>query len=808
MFKRFQQKSIKRSLILGIAGVHAVLMTIFVFDLVQREQAFLLDKSQEATIGISRTLSVNSINGVLTNDLAGLEEIITAQSMHPNFNFGLFLDKSGKILAYHNTEETKRNPVGHFHPLDQLPPPNSSMDVVTFFDNIDVIDVANPIYVNDQHIGWTRIQHSRSHIADSLEYLTYEGLAYTLFAILIGTIFAWFMGHQLTRSIDQLVIATQKIRSGKRSISLNLNRQDELQILADNFQSMILELETKESELFAEKERAEITLKSIGDGVITTDREGRIGYINPVSEHLLGWSNQSAQGQPIQNIFKIYNELTMEPAINPALQAMETRKTLTLANHTVLINRSGESISIEDSGAPIIDRQGSIIGSVLVFHDATEARKLRTKLTWQATHDPLTELYNRAAFENYLEEAIDECSHTSHTQHTLLYIDLDQFKLVNDTAGHHAGDELLKQVSIRIKEQIREADLLARIGGDEFTILLKNCHIEDATIVAENIRREVYELRFMWDEKVFHVGTSIGVARIQGVTSKSTVMSQADIACYLAKEHGRNRIHFYNEKDSAAESTYSQFNWVERIKHAIEEEAFILYAQALIPLQHKQPHKSFEILVRLQDEQGQIILPDQFLPAAERFNLMGKLDAYIVEHAINWLKTHSQSINLLNINISGQSLQSDEFNNRLLALLAKNENINQKICFEITETTAITHMSSCINFLNNIKSHGCHLALDDFGSGFASFSWLKTLPVDFVKIDGAFILDVLTDNVDAAMVKALHQVSQEMHIQSIAEFVENQEVSDWLQEVGIDFAQGYHYSKPRPIDKIFTSTTI
>ncbi len=339
-------------------------MSILIFDLVHREQAFLLSESKDAAVGITKTLAVNSINGVLSHDLIGLEEIMSAQSLQPNFKFGLILDKNGQVLAYHNAQSALERAQGKYISIDALPTPNSPTDFVVFFDDTEVIDTASPIYVNGEHIGWVRVQNSRQKIADRLQYLTYEGLLYALFAILVGIMFAWFMGRQLTRDIYKLIDTTQRVGAGERSISLDLKRQDELQTLAENFQSMLSSLNNKESELFTEKERAEVTLKSIGDGVITTNRAGEITYLNPVSEHLTGWSNQRATGQPIPIVFKIYNETTMEPANNPALKSMETGQIIALENHTILINHAGESISIEDSGAPIIDRQGQIIGSV------------------------------------------------------------------------------------------------------------------------------------------------------------------------------------------------------------------------------------------------------------------------------------------------------------------------------------------------------------------------------------------------------------------------------------------------------------
>jgi diguanylate cyclase (GGDEF)-like protein len=500
-------------------------------------------------------------------------------------------------------------------------------------------------------------------------------------------------------------------------------------------------------------------------------------------------------------IAKIYREHSMEPAINPALKSMETGKIIGLANHTILINHSGEQISIENSGAPIIDAHGHIIGSVLVFHDATEARQLQKRLTWQAQHDSLTGLKNRQAFENKLDQLIEQSLADEHQQHSLVYIDLDQFKVVNDTAGHYAGDQLLKQIGIILQQQVQESDLLARLGGDEFAILLENCPPEEAENIAEKARRSIDEYRFTWENRVFDIGTSIGIAGIHGTSSKASVMSQADMACYLAKDRGRNRIHVYREDDQILAREFSQLDWVNKIKQAIADERFVLYAQEIVPLQHTRDQKAYEILVRLKTQNGEIISPDQFLPAAERFNLMAALDAYIVTHAVRWLEQNSRQIELLNINISGQSLDSTHFNTTLLNLLKQHPQLNQKLCFEITETEAITHMSASLSFLNSIKSYGCKLALDDFGSGFSSFSWLKTLPVDFVKIDGSFVLDVLNDKVDAAMVRAIHQISQEMQIQSIAEFVENQQVADWLQKIGIDYAQGYHFHKPTPIER-------
>jgi len=802
MLKKLYTHSIKRKLILGIAGLHAVLMTIFVVDLVHRQQSFLMQESHVSTSGIAKTLAANSTPWVLSNDLIGLEEIIRSQDQQSNFKYAMITDFNGKILAYHHTNSNKKDLIGKSIKTEPLDLALKNKQLAIFNENETSIDVAAPIIVNDSVIGWARIHMARDNIYESIRVISIEGVLYTLFAILIGSIFAWRMGSGLTKGIYELINTTQRVRAGERKITLSLKRKDELQVLSDNFEAMLINLSDNEQELYAEKERLEVTLMSIGDGVITTDRDGLITYLNPVAEHLTGWSSHAAQGFHIEKIFKIYHELNMEVAENPALKSMENQKITGLPNHTVLINRAGEKISIEDSGAPIVNKSGEIIGAVLVFHDATEARQLRKRLTWQAQHDALTQLPNRQAFEAKLDELISKNINVPQNQHGLIYIDLDQFKIVNDTVGHAAGDELLKQISTILQQQVRDSDLLARIGGDEFAIVLENCSTANAEQIAEKVRQAVQNHRFTWNDRVFDIGTSIGIAQMKGLINKANVMSQADVACYIAKEQGRNRVHTFKDDDQALAKEFNNLDWANRIKRALEDEQFVLYAQKITPLQHTEERDTYEVLIRLQPPEGDLIFPDQFLPAAERFNLMGELDIYIVKCAYEWLKLNFNNVKLLNINISGQSLDDQKFNDALLALLELDTKINQKICFEITETTAITHMSASISFLNSIKNHGCSLALDDFGSGFSSFGWLKNLPVDYVKIDGTFVLDVLSDSVDAAMVRAIHSISEEMNIKTIAEFVENQAVSDWLKETGIDYAQGYHFSKPSPLKNI------
>ncbi|QKI88517.1 EAL domain-containing protein [Thiomicrorhabdus xiamenensis] len=802
-----QIKSIKNKLILSIALIHAVLMTLFIFDLVQRQMTFLEKESRVTAIGIAKTLATNSVPWMLSNDLAGLAEITDAQAQQANINFVMLINTEGKILAYHNNRSPQHHEtsIGRFLELPKHDPFNMKKSVHTYFDDDNAVDVAIPIWKEDTQLGWARVQLSRLNTTNSIEFITREGLFYALIAILSGTVMAWLMGHNLTRRIYRLIETTKRIREGERNLPINTQGNDELSVLAKNFSSMLQQLEKNENALFEEKERAEITLKSIGDAVVVIDENGNIGYMNPAAEQITAWECEDALNKPITEVMQLFNESTKKPVTNPALRALEYNKVVGISKETILINRLGDTISLVDSAAPIIDRNSHIIGAIMVFHDATEERSLQQRLSWQANHDTLTELYNRSAFESELERLIQLSASDKHSKQSLLYLDLDQFKIINDTVGHTAGDLLLKQLAMILEQTIQSRGFLSRLGGDEFAVLMSDCDTDSAVHLAEEIRRSIANHRLFWEGKSFQVGCSIGIAAIHGNLSKTTILSRADIACYLAKDKGRNRIEVYQENDNSLAQDQHIIDWVNRIKHGLDTQQFLLYAQKITNLQSPEQYgeSHYEILVRMRDEDGQIITPNHFLPAAERFDLMSQLDLYIAEKAIQWLKRYSAKIELLNINISGQSLGQQSFTDELLALLESNIGNNHKICFEITETVAISQMNNTIEFLNTVKEFGCKLALDDFGSGFASFTWLKNLPIDFVKIDGDFIRDVLNDPVDAAMVRTIRDISEIMQIQSVAEFVENQEICDWLRETGIHYAQGYYFDKPKPIEQVF-----
>jgi diguanylate cyclase (GGDEF)-like protein/PAS domain S-box-containing protein len=570
-----------------------------------------------------------------------------------------------------------------------------------------------------------------------------------------------------------------------------------------------------EQSLFQQKELAQVTLNSIGDAVITTDACGLIQMLNPVAEGLTGWSHQEAQGLPVADVFKIVNEITREPVENPIVEVLQTGCIVGLANHTVLIARDGREIAIADSAAPIRSSDGQIFGAVMVFHDVSDMRSLTQELSWQASHDPLTNLVNRREFEQRLGQAVSSAK-SYPQQHALCYLDLDQFKIVNDTCGHNAGDELLRQITVLLKKEIRKTDTLARLGGDEFGLLLDLCPLEQAEQIANTIREQVQAFRFTWNNKVFAIGVSIGLVVIDAKTeSVAEALSIADTACYAAKNNGRNRVQVYQADDINLAQHQSEMQWVGRIVQALEENRFCLYYQSITRLtQPPLDGEHYEVLLRLKDETGQLVLPMAFIPAAERYHLMHLIDRWTIATLFAQQGQHYREIwqlcqqkricqcsYLYAINLSGASLNDEQFIKFLHEQFALHQIPPHLICFEITETVAITNLAKAAQFIRELRNLGCRFALDDFGSGMSSFAYLKNLPVDYIKIDGGFIKNILDDPVSLVIVEAINQIGQAMGIQTIAEFVENSEILDKIKELGVNYVQGYGIAPPRPFIK-------
>ncbi|RWU17751.1 PAS domain S-box protein [Pseudomonas alkylphenolica] len=555
------------------------------------------------------------------------------------------------------------------------------------------------------------------------------------------------------------------------------------------------------SALQVEKERAQITLESIGDGVITTDVDGCIAYMNPAAEQLTHWHASQAHGLPLAALFSLLDEnaekdnLTLiEHILGGGLKGG--------SEHTKLIQRlDGSTVSVTLVGAPIM-ADGQVSGVVLVLHDMTQERQYIANLSWQATHDALTGLANRREFEYRLEQAINTLARKP-ARHALMFLDLDQFKLVNDTCGHAAGDELLRHICAVLQAGLREGDTLARLGGDEFGVLLENCPPEQAERIAESLRQAVQSLHFVWKARPFMTTVSIGLVHVaQLPTTLEASLRAADMACYMAKEKGRNRVQVYHADDSELSIRFGEMAWIQRLHVALEENRFCLYAQEIAALGPDDGPGHIEILLRLHDENGRIILPDSFIPAAERYGLMTALDRWVVRSVFMVIRQglderRDGPLAMCAINLSGSSIGDDKFLEYLKRLFGEFAIPPQMICFEITETSAIANLGSAIRFINELKALGCRFSLDDFCAGMSSFAYLKHLPVDFLKIDGSFVKDMLDDPVNRAMVEVINHIGHVMGKRTIAEFVETPLIEQALQEIGVDYAQGYLIERPQ-----------
>jgi len=468
------------------------------------------------------------------------------------------------------------------------------------------------------------------------------------------------------------------------------------------------------------------------------------------------------------------------------------------------LSRNGTTVTLQNSVRVISWEGEPAIQSTVM--DVTEARSLSEQLSYQASHDPLTGLINRSAFEQRLQHLLDQ-TQTENTEHVLCYLDLDQFKVINDSCGHTAGDELLRQLGEVLQQQVRGPDTLARLGGDEFGILLERCSVAQAQRVTGAVQKAVEDFRFAWEGQSFNIGVSIGVVPINQASEKmESVLSMADAACYAAKDAGRNRVHIYREDDVELAKRRGEMHWVAVINRALEQNRFLLHCQSFIPLAAGgDQRKGYELLVRMQDDNGRTVVPGAFLPAAERYNLSTNMDRWVIGEAFEWLSRHREDLErmlMCSINLSGSSLGDNKFLEFVIQQFEENRLPPEKICFEITETAAIANLTNASRFINALKNLGCRFALDDFGSGLSSFAYLKNLPVDYLKIDGMFVKDIVDDAIDFAMVKSINDMGHVMGKQTIAEFVENDAILEKLKEIGVDYAQGYGIDRPRPLAQI------
>ena len=566
----------------------------------------------------------------------------------------------------------------------------------------------------------------------------------------------------------------------------------------------ITDRKQSEAQIFEEKERAQVTLASIADAVITVDTSGRIEFLNPVAERLTGWRNEDARRCPVSTVFSVMDESTGIEVPDPVARALRDGCVVEPDGNVVLRRRSDAPVAIDHSVAPIRDRTGKVVGAVLVFHDMSRERQYATRLAHLASHDPLTGLLNRREFECRLSMALADGARPG-ASHAVLYLDLDQFKLVNDTCGHAAGDELLRQIAVLLRPRLREGDTLARLGGDEFGVLLEHCAAEPALLIAQKLRAAVADFRFVWKDRSFNVGVSVGVVNVSDASQTlAAVLSAADAACYMAKDKGRNRVQVYSPDSNEATLRHGEMEWVNRLHRALAEHRFCLFIQPVHRTRGDNGTPPYaELLLRLRDESNELIPPAEFLPAAERYNLMPEIDRWVITTAFGMLAQHLEAKDgdavgdTIAINVSGASIGDDEFLDFVRAQFTHFRIPHSRICFEITETTAITSLSKATEFMLALQGLGCRFALDDFGVGVSSFTYLKNLPVDYLKIDGSFVTDMLQNPVNHAMVEAIHRIGHIMGKQTIAESVESLEILEALRAIGVDYAQGFAIARPK-----------
>jgi diguanylate cyclase (GGDEF)-like protein/PAS domain S-box-containing protein len=558
--------------------------------------------------------------------------------------------------------------------------------------------------------------------------------------------------------------------------------------------------------LFREKEQAVITLESIGDAVVTTDTAGRMTYLNPMAERLTGWRTSEALGLPAASILTFISDTTREPVESTVGRCLQEGRAVDLADGVLLLRRDGTEVAIGDSTAPIRDRNGGTTGVVLVFHDVTEKRRVSHKLSHEAAHDALTSLVNRKEFERRLTRALADTAYGAVGEHALCYLDLDRFKLINDTCGHDAGDEVLRQIAALLGGHMRKRDTLARLGGDEFAALLENCPLDEAAKIAETVRQAMDEFRYVWGRQTFTLGISIGLVPITPTSGRmASVLRAADAACYVAKEAGGNRIFVDRPEPIAVAPPPTETRRVNRLAQALEEGRFHLYAQPIVPLlpePAKRPR--CEILLRLPDERGNPQPAASFLPQAERYNLMPAIDRWVVRRTIEllggWHRNHPEcELPLCSINLSAASLDDESLVPRLREQLSQHRLPPEALCFEIAEAAALADFAQTTRFISEIRTTGCGVALDDFGNGVLSFAYLKALSVDFLKIGGHYVRGVVDDPVYGTIVTAVNQVGRLMGIATIAEEVDSEPVLNRLRNLGVGFAQGQAVAVAAPL---------
>jgi diguanylate cyclase (GGDEF)-like protein/PAS domain S-box-containing protein len=562
-----------------------------------------------------------------------------------------------------------------------------------------------------------------------------------------------------------------------------------------------------EASLGRGKLQARITLESIGEGVITTDRNGTIDYMNEAGEQLIGIARSTGVGKTLLDLIALVDEVDRSTLGDPVAKCLSERRRINLGRRALLLGKQAErEFSTELTASPIRGPDGQIAGCVIIFHDVTEMRGLAREMSYQASHDALTGLVNRTEFGRRLDAALDSARGEG-VGHVVSYLDLDRFKLVNDTCGHIAGDNLLREIAALLKQRVRDSDTVARVGGDEFAMLLAGCPLDKARQIADDVCNAVAGHQFAWQDRTFNVGVSIGLVEVgKDSGSAESVLSAADSACYVAKQQGRGRVHVYSTRDEILARERGEIQWLQRLQRALKENEFELYVQPIIAVGGRtQTGPAAEVLLRMRDDAGKSILPASFLGSAERYQLMSHIDRWVVQTTLTAIAggaPHLPSGRTCSINLSGQTLNDEDFLEFVVDVLDHTGVDPGKICFEVREAAVVSQLDHAQRFIDVLHGIGCRFALDDFGSGIGSFANLKHLSLDYLKIDGMYTRDLESDGVNREMVAAMVKLAQTLDFQVVAEQVEDQASFEALRSLGVDFVQGYVVDRPRPLQAV------
>jgi len=616
---------------------------------------------------------------------------------------------------------------------------------------------------------------------------------------------ALLSGHSesLTQEL-QLVDGHQGSRwAESRSVSVSYRGQPAVMTLARD----VTYQKSVEATLGRSKHQAQITLESISEGVITTDPNGVIDYLNTAAKDLTGVAIEQALGSRLGDIVKLVDETDRRALGDPVSQCLINRKRISMGRRALLIPLEGANeVSVDVTASPVIGPDDAVSGAVIMVRDVSELRGLTARMSYQAAHDGLTGLINRREFERQVNVAL-QASVNENMGHVLCYLDLDRFKTVNDTCGHQAGDMLLREISGLIKEQVRDSDFVGRLGGDEFGMLLTGCPLKKARQIADDVCEAVRAYRFVWQDKIFTVGVSIGLVEIDAdTTSMEDVLAAADSACYLAKEAGRGRVHVYSAQDEAIARQRGEIHWLKKLQGALKEDQFELYTQPIISLGGRVPFgPAVEIFLRLKDDDGTLILPANFIKAAERYRLMGSVDRWVVSSTLTSLSQGAIKLpdeRSCTINLSGQTMGDESFLEFVVDSLDHSQIDPSRICFEVSETTVVNNLEHAKRFVGVLHGMGCRFGVDDFGSGIGSLASLQGLDVDYVKIDGAFTRNLDTDSINQEVVGAITRLSKAVGFKVVAEQVEDQASFDSLRELGVNFIQGNYVEAPSSLGAV------